>query len=685
MVLPLSKSSNSNTEVRRAALVCLGNLCVRTGSKLQSAHKDIFESLLDAASIDTAAATNSVAAEKVASSALKSMHLLINEGKNVIGDSGPALLAVLQRCVFPPTRSFARGSPGTVPRWPRPQFESDSEISDADSAQQSESYRELQINALSCLQSVAKANPKLLYPRCDYPKVRVAASNALSAFLDGSRQYLSVAEASKSGRSGSFTSLSQKLFEQLGRIHTALVRVVSTELVPSVLIAQLKCLAILVRNAPYDRLEESTKTTLYRTVFGRLEHPDPGAQSASMEVMVAILDVGIALDISGVPDAGLVNPATPPSRLRTAIDVAVDSVSGTRGGPTLQVTSLDLLGALVRRDVLLMFRHWDRVNPVIEAALAGVNGLVRVAALKVVEQYGECLKALDDEKFRIACASITLGMLTDDDPNVKCSACRALGVFVTYASMRDDRLFLLDVATALPTLSADARLNVRVRVSWALANLCDALVVLVQPPPTDTGGDIITGTIGLEEVGFGDSAFDSLVKSSIRLSIDNEKCRSNGVRALGNIIRVCPRKYLIAQAESTVKDAAMAVIKNLEAGAFKNRWNAAHAAQNILRADHIPLVSVSWRDPILTALTTATRSCKNFKVRINAAAALCGPRGGAAVYGGKDKVQAMIKVLEEAKATAGILEDSTFGEFRYKEQLEEQLHQTIEHLSATLK
>jgi hypothetical protein len=54
---------------------------------------------------------------------------------------------------------------------------------------------------------------------------------------------------------------------------------------------------------------------------------------------------------------------------------------------------------------------------------------------------------------------------------------RALGVFVLYPVLRDDAVFVTDVANAALNGLNDAVLLVRMRTAWSLANLSDALVI----------------------------------------------------------------------------------------------------------------------------------------------------------------------------------------------------------------
>lgn len=47
------------------------------------------------------------------------------------------------------------------------------------------------------------------------------------------------------------------------------------------------------------------------------------------------------------------------------------------------------------------------------------------------------------------------------------------------------------------------------------------------------------------------------------------KRQTNGVRALGNIIKVCPELFLLHGKETIVKDVVLSVVKNVDSGAVK--------------------------------------------------------------------------------------------------------------------
>ncbi|KAJ1552372.1 HEAT repeat-containing protein 6, partial [Cladochytrium tenue] len=207
----------------------------------------------------------------------------------------------------------------------------------------------------------------------------------------------------------------------------------------------------------------------------------------------------------------------------------------------------------------------------------------------------------------------------DDDPGVKSSALRTLGVLVCHDPFRSDASLLCLVADVLPGGIQDSNINVRIRAGWTLANVCDSP---------------------------GAAAFDvdrvaELLRLAMHAAGDNEKCRPSGVRAIGNAIRSAPLAFITRFAESDVREAALTVLRHVDTGPVKARWNAVHALGSLLRSAHLDLGRVTWRAEVVCRLAGAaagtgagpTAAARNFKVRIGAAAALQAVRSAAGVGG----------------------------------------------------
>jgi len=116
---------------------------------------------------------------------------------------------------------------------------------------------------------------------------------------------------------------------------------------------------------------------------------------------------------------------------------------------------------------------------------------------------------------------------------------------------------------------------------------------------------------------------------------------------------------------------------SLNSGSVKVRWNACYAVGNLFHSNYIKeiLPFAPWSVGLFSSLLTVVKSCKNFKIRINAAISLSVlPER---IHYGSCCVQvwqALIYALET-------IDDITdFGEFKYKDTLEHQLLDTLIHI-----
>ncbi|KAJ3053560.1 HEAT repeat-containing protein 6, partial [Rhizoclosmatium hyalinum] len=246
--------------------------------------------------------------------------------------------------------------------------------------------------------------------------------------------------------------------------------------------------------------------------------------------------------------------------------------------------------------------------------------------------------------------------------NVRAVSCFVGGVYISeHDYLRKDLAFMEALGEALVSVREDGDVTVRVRGVWAVANLGDALVA---------------GVVEGEGVGLSKRVVKGLVGCAVFGAGDHEKCRGNGVRALGNFFRVAEKDCF---SEGLVKEVDL-IVRNLNAGPFKTRWNAGYAAFNLFLSPlFLDLHDIMPTLPVLfDALSTAMTASKNFKVRINSAMAL-GACSDVTMYRGK--VMDLIRVVRVAQESVDDLGGTDFGEYKYKAQLTSQLGKTLRHLT----
>ncbi|XP_044141291.1 HEAT repeat-containing protein 6 [Bufo gargarizans] len=196
-------------------------------------------------------------------------------------------------------------------------YSSDSEYSDAEGGLQSKirSFQaKVRQGALSCFLSTIKSiEKKVLYgywsafvpdmpgigsPQSvslmtvvlkDYsPKTRACALQVLSAILDGSKQFLSVADDADDHKRA-FTAFSVMLASSIRELHRCLLLAVVAESSAQTLTQIIKCLANLVSNAPYHRLKPGLLTRVWNHIKPYIRNKDVNVRVSSLTLLGSIV------------------------------------------------------------------------------------------------------------------------------------------------------------------------------------------------------------------------------------------------------------------------------------------------------------------------------------------------------------------------------------------------------------
>ncbi|KAI9263034.1 armadillo-type protein [Sporodiniella umbellata] len=267
-----------------------------------------------------------------------------------------------------------------------------------------------------------------------------------------------------------------------------------------------------------------------------------------------------------------------------------------------------------------------------------------------------------DYRYQRLAITLLHPLASDSEATVRAAACRALGVFVLFPSLQEDSLFVSGMMKAILAQKEDKATAVLVRSSWALANMCDALVNESKKKEFELRDYMST------------SEWIDVLDFSTKLSKDSEKLRPNAVRAMGSLLRVTPKEYFEnTRILSLISHAMEGLVKNIETGSLKTRWNACHAASNMLLNSSFPIGFMDrgvypWTQTVYDALIKSLLSCKNFKVRINACLALSTP-ASREKYG--NKMETIISSISEALKKCQ--ENEEYTEIKYRNQLEEQV------------
>ncbi|KAH6806622.1 hypothetical protein C2S51_031453 [Perilla frutescens var. frutescens] len=304
----------------------------------------------------------------------------------------------------------------------------------------------------------------------------------------------------------------------------------------------------------------------------------------------------------------------------------------------------------------------------------------------------------DKQDYIISC-SINAA-LNDEVPSVRSAACRAIGVIACFPQIYRSTEILEKFIHAAERNTHDPLVSVRITASWALANICDSLSHFLDAFHAGRGS---TESMNCSE-------FTSLlVDSALRLARDNDKVKANAVRGLGNLarsirftkklpVRGDPLDSMHSKIEYRDEDhmkersqsfqtssesfdwleqMVQAFLSCVTTGNVKVQWNVCHALSNLFLNKSLKLQDMDWASSVFSILLLLLRDSSNFKIRIQAAAALAVPETindyGKSYY---DVVKSVEHVVESFKSDQ-ISEPSNF---KYWIALEKQLTSTMLHL-----
>ncbi|XP_031353548.1 HEAT repeat-containing protein 6-like isoform X2 [Photinus pyralis] len=255
----------------------------------------------------------------------------------------------------------------------------------------------------------------------------------------------------------------------------------------------------------------------------------------------------------------------------------------------------------------------------------------------------------------------------DDDNNVRAATVRALAISVLYPSLRDDPGFVVDVALVIRRMLEDSSMVVRIKASWSLGNLSDALVLNKE----DSNKEEIPDHVLLQ-----------LLQIAIQASKDNDKIKVNAVRALGNLLQLVNGETIKQDDfKVAVEEGVDAVIRCCTTGTnMKLRWNSCYAVGRALKLAKFPINDYIRKDSLFCSLADLILSFPNFKVRINAALALSciNTREGYQNYF-VFVWESLLKALENTQN----IED--FSEYNHQDHLVDQICLTLGHLTTLLR
>ncbi|XP_073902371.1 HEAT repeat-containing protein 6 isoform X2 [Castor canadensis] len=265
LLLKLSDLAQSDAEVRRAAVHCMANLCLSVPGQpyLEESYQNIcFQAFLTTLQSPKSSEMDDITFCLLLQSALKGIQSLLNGGKMKLTqtDELGALLAVLKKAMFHGLPGLNIEMPTVLYPTPLPQYDGRPPV-----------------------------KPQPLESSTSGPTMtRACALQVLSAILEGSKQFLSVAEDTNDHRRA-FTPFSVMIASSIKELHRCLLLALVAESSSQTLTRIIKCLANLVSNAPYNRLKLSLLTKVWNQIKPYIRHKDVNVRVSSLTLLGAIV------------------------------------------------------------------------------------------------------------------------------------------------------------------------------------------------------------------------------------------------------------------------------------------------------------------------------------------------------------------------------------------------------------
>uniref|UniRef100_A0A6M2EBA4 DUF4042 domain-containing protein n=1 Tax=Populus davidiana TaxID=266767 RepID=A0A6M2EBA4_9ROSI len=349
--------------------------------------------------------------------------------------------------------------------------------------------------------------------------------------------------------------------------------------------------------------------------------------------------------------------------------------------------------------------HWsEAIERHIPMTLRHTSPMVRTATITCFAGItSSVFFSLAKEKQEFIVSSL-INAVNDGVPSVRSAACRGIGVISCFLQVPLSAEILDKFIHAVEINTRDPLVSVRITASWALANICDSLRHCIDEFPLKK----YTGSNTNPQL----MAF--LTERALRLTEDGDKIKSNAVRALGNLSRFVkytnssgvhdkPVGYLDSSSNKIemISDSSslqhtsnyryptslgdshllekmvQAFLSCVTTGNVKVQWNVCHALSNLFLNETLRLQDMDWAPSVFSVLLLLLRDSSNFKIRIQAAAALTVP-ASAFDYGNSfsDVVQGLEHILENL----GSDQISAPSNFKYRVALEKQVTATMLHV-----
>ncbi|KNA24383.1 hypothetical protein SOVF_016150 isoform C [Spinacia oleracea] len=603
---------------------------------------------------------------------------------------------------------------------------SDSDYSDSDGVPKdfdNVSSCKARVAAINSIQDLCEADPKafiahwtMLLPTNDvlqprkyeatlmtcllfdpFLKARLASASAIASMLEEpSSVALQVAEYRESTKCGSYMALSSSLGHILLQLHAGVLHLIRHERHTGLLTSLFKILMLMISSTPYLRMPGELLPRVLSSLRLRIEEGFPFKNDQTSLLVIAI---------SCLTGAVSTSPSSSHVYKMFEAEISAGLFLG-KGGSGVLITLLQHAEQVTNPPIC---SEALQVRAASVTCFAGMTCAVLFSLKKEQQQFiiSSCINAANDSV-----------------PSVRAAACRAIGVIACFPEIFRSAEILHKFINAVEVNTRDQPVLVRITASWALANICDSFRHSVSDFSLDPEANFRVVTF--------------LLECSLKLTTDGDKIKSNAVRALGNLSRVIRFSNPLEQGKcavtcpgtgkmdnfswkctSTQEDTArstdslgcvhllekivQAFLSCITTGNVKVQWNVCHALSNLFLNESLRMQRMDWcsskskmkcrsvrthvggsrvrhgylrASSIYSILLLLLRDSSNFKIRIQAAAALTVP-STVLDYGSSfsDVVKSIQHILENVTT-----DQHSTPSFKYRIALEKQLTASMLHV-----
>eukprot|EP01156_Anaeramoeba_ignava_P002446 Anaeramoba_ignava/a218414_12.p1 GENE.a218414_12~~a218414_12.p1 ORF type:complete len:971 (+),score=253.16 a218414_12:57-2915(+) len=320
-----------------------------------------------------------------------------------------------------------------------------------------------------------------------------------------------------------------------------------------------------------------------------------------------------------------------------------------------QISEGDIIQKPTRKRILLLWTNIIENHFVPHFQPNECNFSVIISILNSLASLSSSSCAMLNQDLRRESINFIHKSTSNGNANVRISAFRALGNLSLFSVVRETPGFIdQTLSSIIISLNKDKTANVRIRASWALANVCDTFCLDKQSKEefftfnqnTNTITKMLkdennptafsTKTLGFS---FSSNPLDLIINNidiktlviiaqlAIKLTKDNKKIRANALRALGNLSCVAPKSFLEYQDGKLMEEIVNCFrdsVLDPDSGLDKIRWNSCYAIGSLFKNSYLQnhYSQFSWISSLISSLVHLIKVETNFKTRIHSVTAL---------------------------------------------------------------